>query len=90
MCCWIVLAWAFAPRFVLVMMAIMNDRITAAFGDIWLPLFGFLLMPWTTLVYTLTSPGGFTVLDYLLIAIAVLADLGAWGGGASERARRSR
>ncbi len=90
MCCWLVLAWAFAPRVVLVLMAILNDRISAAFGNIWLPLLGFFLMPWTTLVYTLTAPGGLGFVDIVLLVIAVLADLGAWGGGASERAKRSR
>ncbi|HSK47230.1 MAG TPA: hypothetical protein VLA05_04395 [Coriobacteriia bacterium] len=85
MCCWIALAFAFAPRFVLVLMWLFNDWITEAFGNIWLPLIGFFILPWTTLAYTLVAPGGLTVLDIAILVIAVVADLGAYGGGARSR-----
>ena len=88
MCCWILVAFAFAPRAALVLMAILNDRISAAFGGVLLPLVGFFLMPWSTLVYTLVSPGGLNFLDTVFLVIAIGADLGIWGGGA--RKRRSR
>jgi len=85
MCCWILIAFAFAPRAALFLMAILNDRISAAFGGVLLPLVGFFLMPWTTLVYTLVSPGGLTFIDAVFLVIAVGADLGIWGGGARKR-----
>jgi len=85
MCCWIVLAFAFAPRAALVLMWLLNDRISAAFGGILLPLIGFFLMPWTTLIYTLVQPGGLNGLDIIFLIIAIGADLGAWGGGAKSR-----
>ena len=87
MCCWLLIGFAFAPRVALVLMWLLNDRIAAAFGGVLLPLVGFFLMPWTTLVYTLVAPHGLSVLDILLIALAVCADLGAWGGGAKHRRR---
>jgi len=66
-------------------MAILNDRISVAFGGVLLPLVGFFLMPWSTLVYTLVSPGGLSLLDTIVIVLAVGADLGIWGGGAKNR-----
>lgn len=85
MCCWILIAFAFAPRVALLLMALVNDRISAAFGNILIPLAGFFLMPWATLVYTLVSPGGLSLADSIFIVIAVGADLGIWGGGARKR-----
>jgi len=89
MCCWILIAFAIAPRAALVLMWLFNDRISTAFGGILLPLVGFLLMPWTTLIYTLVSPHGLSILDILFLIIAVGADLGAWGGGTKRRWGRS-
>jgi hypothetical protein len=76
-------------RFVLVLMALPNDRISQAFGGIIVPLIGFFILPWTTLMYTLVAPGGLGVIDIVILVIAVAADIGAWGGGARERSRRS-
>ena len=85
MCCWIVIAFAFAPRAALVFMWLFNDRISMAFEGILLPLVGFFLMPWTTLIYTLVSPYGLNLFDVIFLVIAIGADLGAWGGGAKSR-----
>jgi len=85
MCCWILIGFAFAPRAALVLMWLFNDRISAAFGGILLPIVGFFLMPWTTLVYTLVSPDGLAPLEIVFLIIAVGADLGIWGGGAKTR-----
>ena len=71
-------------------MWLFNDRISAAFGGVLLPLAGFFLMPWTTLIYVLVSPGGLNILDIILLVIAVGADLGVWGGGAKKRHDSSR
>jgi hypothetical protein len=88
MCCWILIAFAFAPRVALVFMWLLNDRISAAFGGIILPLIGFLLMPWTTLTYTLVARNGLNVFDIIFLVLAIGADLGAWGGGAKSRKSR--
>lgn len=85
MCCWIVIAFAFAPRAALVLMWLFNDRISTAFGGVILPFVGFFLMPWTTLIYTLVSPYGLNLFDIIFLVMAIGADLGAWGGGAKSR-----
>jgi len=88
MCCWFVLAFAFAPRVALFLMWLLTDWMSQRIGAWWLALLGFFFMPWTTLTYTLVAPGGLGVFDLVFLAIAVIADIGAWGGGA--RARRDR
>ena len=85
MCCWIIIAFAFAPRAALVLMWLFNDRISTAFGGIIIPLIGFFLMPWTTLTYTLISPDGLNIFEIILLIMAIGADLGIWGGGAKNR-----
>lgn len=88
MCCWLLIGWAFAPRVALVLMWLSSDRISNAFGGILLPLVGFFLLPWTTLVFTLVAPGGLGVFDLVFLVVAVVADLSAYGGGYRYRSRR--
>ncbi len=54
------------------------------------PLVGLVLLPWTTGAYVFVSPGGITTLEWAVIAIGLLLDLGAHGGsGRAYRQRRS-
>jgi hypothetical protein len=85
MCCWILIAFAFAPRAALVFMWLFTSRISLAFESILLPLVGFFIMPWTTLTYTLVSLNGLNIFEIVLMVAAVGADLGIWGGGAKKR-----
>jgi hypothetical protein len=85
MCCWVLIAFAFAPRAALFLMWLTGHRISAAFGSALVPLLGFFFMPWTTLTYTLVAPHGLNIFEIVLMIIAVGADLGIWGGGAKKR-----
>lgn len=87
MCCWLIIAFAFAPRVALVAMWLLNDRISQAFGGIILPLIGFFILPWTTLMFVLTAPGGMGTLDIVILVIALIADVSSWGGGYRYRGR---
>lgn len=87
MCCWLILAFAFAPRVALVLMWLLNDRISQAFGGILVPIVGFFIAPWTTLMFVLTAPGGIGALDLVILAIALIADVSSWGGGYRYRGR---
>jgi hypothetical protein len=87
MCCWILLAFAFAPRVAIAFMWLFTNRISAAFGGIILPLVGFFLMPWATLTYALLAPHGLNIFEIALLIIAVGVDLGLWGGGVKHRKR---
>jgi hypothetical protein len=49
-------------------------------SQLWLGL-GFLVLPWTTLVYGLVSANGLTLLNIIFLVLAFLGDLGTWGMG---------
>jgi hypothetical protein len=58
-------------------------KITAAFNGWVVPLLGLIFMPWTTFVYSLVFPVfGF---DWFWLALAIVADLGAYGASAARR-----
>ena len=42
---------------------------------------GFILLPWTTLIYGFVAPNGMTTLNWIFLAMAVLIDIGSWGIG---------
>ena len=51
-------------------------QMDAAFGTFILPCLGFLVLPFTTLMYVvLWSPGGLAGLDWLWVALAVVMDI---------------
>lgn len=93
-CCLGVLLLGGAPRLALALWWFMDPaRIMAAFAGwsttlggltapLWVwPLAGLLLVPWTTIAYVFVSPGGITTLEWVVLGIALLLDLGAHGGG---------
>ncbi len=87
--CLIVLVAVLSPRLALVLMAIFNDRLSAAFDGITIPLLGFFLLPWTTLTYALAwAPvGGVSAIGWVFVGFGFLLDLGAWGAGPFARGR---
>lgn len=73
---------AILPRFVL-LVGWSNDQAYwgSLFGsEVWLGL-GWLVLPWTTLVYGLAQPNGMTPLNWIFLLMAVVADVGTWGIG---------
>jgi hypothetical protein len=84
--CLVIFALIFSPRIVMVLWWLLDmARWASTFDTVLLPILGFLLAPWTTLMYVLVSPGGVGGFDWLLLGIAVLVDLGSLGGGAARR-----
>lgn len=60
----------------------------AAFENGWLPILGWIFLPWTALVWAIFYPvGGF---EWILLGLAILADLSTYGGGEYSRRRRRR
>lgn len=88
--CLIALVALISPRLALFGIWLFSDRFDVAFDSNLLPLAGFFLLPWTTLVFTLAyAPGqGVTDVGWVFVILAVLADIGALGSG--ESARRDR
>jgi hypothetical protein len=85
----LVLLFAFiSPRFALVVTWLATNLLDRAF-DAWIvPLAGFFLLPWTTLAYAWMWHSHRTVqgLEWFLVGLAFVVDLGAYAGG--DRRRR--
>jgi apolipoprotein N-acyltransferase len=83
MCCFITTLAFLGPRLGLMVFWLFPYgalKINAAFQGWFWPLLGWIFVPWTTLMYVLVFPiGGF---DWLWLGLAVIADLGMYGGGA--------
>lgn len=84
----------FFPRVALFFIWVLTSLVSRAFNGILVPLLGFLFLPYTTLVYVLVySPGhgGVSGFGWLLVILAFLIDLGAYGGtGVTNRRRLPR
>ena len=77
-----------APRVALVLMWLFTPWVNRAFGpSILLPLLGLIFLPLTTVMYILVSPAGIWGFEWLLLFVAVVIDLGAYGSGAYGRRR---
>lgn len=99
-CCLFVALLAGAPRLAIFLWWLLNPiRWSATFNALqvqpgvilpaWVvPVLGFIFMPWTTLAWVFVLPGGLTSLDWVILIVAILADLSTHGGGG--RAYRSR
>jgi hypothetical protein len=89
MCLFLILL-LFGPRSVIVIWWLVQPvRWDATFGSFIVPFLGFLILPWTTLMYVIVAPGGLVGLDLLWMGLAVLADIASYtGGGVYGRRRR--
>lgn len=87
--CLLALLALISPRLVLVLLWIFSDILSRAFDSWVLPLAGFFLLPWTTLSYAAFwdwGPGReVTGFEWIFIVLALLIDLGSYGGGARSR-----
>jgi hypothetical protein len=89
MCCILTVLLFLGPRAtILVWFLLQPLRWRATFDTFIWPLLGSLFMPWTTLAYVLVAPRGVHGLEWVLIVLAVLGDLGMYaGGGYGNRGR---
>ena len=85
--CLVLLFALISPRLALIATWLFSDVLSRAY-DAWLvPVIGFLILPWTTLAYAWMYDSGRNVVgwEWIVVALAVLFDLGSLGG--SSRAR---
>jgi hypothetical protein len=89
MCCVLAALFTLGPRAaILFWWLIQPVRWNQAFDTFLWPFLGFLLLPWTTLMYVAVAPAGIDGFDYLWLGIAVAIDVFAWfGGGYTNRER---
>ncbi len=87
--CLVILLLVLGPRAVIVIWWLVEPaQWSATFTTLLLPLLGFVLLPWTTLVYVLVAPHGVVGLDFLWLALALVADVSSHAGGGVYRRRR--
>jgi hypothetical protein len=91
MCCVVTTLIFLGPRIVIIVWYILDPaRWQAVFDTLLLPVLGFLLLPWTTLMYVFIGANGLSTLDWLFLALAFLIDLSAYGGGGYGNRTRIR
>lgn len=90
MCLFIILL-LLGPRAVILVWGLIAPlHWSAVFGTVLLPILGFLILPWTTLMYMLVASGGVGGVDFLLLALALVVDGSSYAGGSAYRRRRRR
>jgi hypothetical protein len=87
--CLLALLAAISPRIALVLVWIFTNLVDRAFEGFLLPLLGLIFLPFTTLIYVLAYQPlvGVTGWGWFFVVIAVLVDLGSYGGGVFGRGR---
>ena len=86
MCCIVALGALIGPRVAIVAWWLLDPaRWALAFSSALLPILGFILLPWTTLVYVWIAPGGIDTIGLVFLVLAVIVDVGAYGGGYRSR-----
>ena len=89
MCVFVVLLF-FGPRSAIALWWIFDSlRFDVTFSSFWVPFIGFLLAPWTTLMYVLVAPGGVTGFDWVWMGLAVVFDIASYSSGGVYGRRRS-
>jgi hypothetical protein len=88
--CLLVLVGLFSPRLAIILLAIFTDDLSRSFDSWLVPLIGFFLLPWTTLIYALLWTTGHHVngVEWVLVAAGFLLDIGFVGGGQGRFRRR--
>jgi uncharacterized oligopeptide transporter (OPT) family protein len=87
--CLLVLAVVLFPRVVLVLMFLFSNYLQRAYHEILIPILGFLFLPLTTITYAwlMNSHLPLSGVNVLILIVAVIVDIGGWGGGEYHRRR---
>ena len=89
--CLVLIAALLGPRVGIVLWWLASpNRWELAFDSFIVPFLGFLLFPWTTLMWVVVAPTGVHSLDYLWLGLALAADLGSYASGSGVRSSRRR
>ena len=83
MACAIVLLGVIGPRAALIFWWVADPaRWMATFSGAFVPVVGFLFLPWTTIMYILFWSNGLPPIGWLAVLLGIVLDLGTYGGGA--------
>ena len=90
--CFVILFALIGPRVALVFTWIFSNVLSLAYDSWVVPFLGFFLLLWTTLAYAWmwdSGHHGVYGLEWFLVGLAFVVDLGSFAGGRSRRAARS-
>ena len=89
-CCLILVIAMAGPRVAIIGLALFTSFFERPFDGLLLPGLGFLFLPFTTLGYpwAINTYRAIEGGQAIVVVIALLIDLGVFGGGAAERRRR--
>jgi hypothetical protein len=88
MCCVLAILMTLGPRFAILLWWIIRPvYISLAFDNFIWGFLGWIFLPWTTLMYIAIYPGGITGFDWILMGMAVFADMAQWFGNYANRRR---
>ena len=90
-CCLVVIASWLSPRLALFLLWLFSDRLDFAFDSFWMGFLGFLILPWTTLMYALAyAPiAGVRRLGWMFVLLGLVFDIMSWGGGGKQYNERN-
>ncbi len=89
-CCLFAILLAGAPRLAFLLWWLVDSaRFQLTFSNFIWPLAGLIFVPWTTIMYVIVYPGGINWFDWLWIALALVIDIGTYGGNWQARQRRA-
>jgi hypothetical protein len=88
--CLLALVALFSPRLALFFLWLFGDLLSRAFDSWIVPLLGFFVLPWTTLAYAVmwSSSNKVSGLEWFLVVVAFLIDIGAYDRGRRAQAAR--
>jgi len=90
--CLVVLFALISPRLALFAIWLFSDMLSRAFDSWFVPLLGFLLLPWTTLAYAVmwsASSNRVSGFEWFIVILAFVVDLSAHIRGGMERRART-
>ena len=88
MCCFFTTLLLAGPRLAILVWYIFNPiYVNGAFDNFIWGCLGWMLLPWTVLMYIAIYPGGIVGFDWILLGLGVFADMATYFGGYRERAR---
>jgi hypothetical protein len=87
MCCIVALMGLIGPRVALLYAWIFTNQVDQAFDKFYVPLIGFIVLPWTTLFYAIAYAPivGVEGFGVFFVLIGLLLDISTWAGGSRAR-----
>jgi hypothetical protein len=88
MCCVVTILLLIGPRAAALLWSLIDPGRWLVFDNLVVPCLGILFLPWTLLAYVLLAPGGVGGIEWVVVIIAFLVDIGSLGGGAYGNRKR--